>query len=71
MIKHRIKVFGKKGWVILVDDKTLIGYCWHDEFNGSQGESSWYWQTIGVYQMDGVERTRKEAIEQMIGSSNN
>lgn len=71
MIKHRIKVCGKKGWVILADDKTLIGYCWHDEFCESQGDMSWFWETIGVYPMDGVNRTRKEAIEQMIASSNN
>jgi hypothetical protein len=72
MIKHRVKVCGnKKGWVILADDKTLIGYCWYDPFVASMGDIAWSWETIGAYPMYGVSRTRKEAIEQMIASSNN
>jgi len=41
MIKHRIIVYGKKGWIVLADDRQLIGYCWFDPFVASCGDLAW------------------------------
>lgn len=69
MIKHRIIVYGKKGWIVLADDRQLIGYCWFDPFVASCGDLAWSWETICSYPIHGVSRTRKEAIKEMMTSS--
>jgi len=43
MIKHRIIVYGKKGCIVLTDDRQLIGYCWVDPFVASCGDLAWSW----------------------------